>query len=46
MNFYFNADPDPAVHFNADPDYQNIADPCESGATTVARTVAQILQEI
>jgi hypothetical protein len=42
LNFYFNADPDPAFQFSADPDYQNSTDPCESGSATVARTVAQI----
>ncbi len=30
FNFYFNADPDPALHSNADPDPapKNNADPC------------------
>ncbi len=46
LNFYFNADPDPAFHLNADPDHQNNADPCESGAATVARTVAQTYRKL
>jgi hypothetical protein len=34
LNFYFNADPDPAFHSNADPDpaSKNYADPCGSGS--------------